>query len=120
MADAVEDGLLATNPVPQLTRHRRRAPMRSNSDPLTVHEVKQFLDAVPEWYRDLYDVCSDSAGDRRSGWGGGRGCTGGAHKHLALAADLVKRDAHYTRRGVRASLRSDPRHRGLLDHRRPR
>lgn len=56
MADAVEDGLLATNPVPQLTRHRRRAPMRSNSDPLTVHEVKQFLDAVPEWYQDLYDV----------------------------------------------------------------
>ncbi len=56
LADAVEDGLLATNPVPQLTRHRRRAPMRSNSDPLTVHEVKQFIDAVPEWYRDLYDV----------------------------------------------------------------
>jgi len=56
VADAVEDGLLPTNPVPQLTRRRRRAPMRSNSDPLTVHEVKQFLDAVPEWYRDLYDV----------------------------------------------------------------
>ena len=30
--------------------------MRSNSDPLTVHEVKQFLNALPEWYRDLYDV----------------------------------------------------------------
>ena len=56
MADAVEDGTLQANPVPRLTRHRRRAVTRSNSDPLTVAEVKQFLRAVPEWHRDLYDV----------------------------------------------------------------
>ncbi|MCK6588525.1 MAG: hypothetical protein L6Q76_13180 [Polyangiaceae bacterium] len=30
--------------------------MRSNSDPLTVDEVKLFVDAVPAWYRDVYDV----------------------------------------------------------------
>ena len=30
--------------------------MRSNSDPLTVDEVKLFVEAVPAWYRDLYDV----------------------------------------------------------------
>ena len=56
MADAVEDGLIDTNPVPKLTRKRRKALMRSNSDPLTVDEVKLFVDAVPAWYRDLYDV----------------------------------------------------------------
>jgi len=62
----VEDGLIDTNPVPihpsepwrrrKLTRRRRKALMRSNSDPLTVDEVKLFVEAVPAWYRDLYDV----------------------------------------------------------------
>jgi integrase len=56
MADAVEDGLIESNPVPRLTRRRRAALPRSTSDPLTVEEVKSFLDAVPKWYRDLYDV----------------------------------------------------------------
>ena len=39
-----------------LSRRNSKARVRSNSGPLTVHEVKQFLDAVPDWYRDLYDV----------------------------------------------------------------
>ena len=38
MADAVEDGLSDTNPVPKLTRRRRKALMRKNSNPLTVAE----------------------------------------------------------------------------------
>ncbi len=29
---------------------------RSNSDPLTVGEVKEFLVNVPDWYHDLYDI----------------------------------------------------------------
>ena len=56
MADAVDDGLLAVSPVPRLTRRRSGSLPRSNSDPLTVAEVKSFLAAVPAWYCDLYDV----------------------------------------------------------------
>jgi integrase len=63
MADAVDEGLLAVNPVPRLARRSRRAQgMRSNSDPLSLDEVKAFLDAVPGLYRDLYVVWF------RTGW----------------------------------------------------
>jgi integrase len=54
MTDAVEEGLLASNPVPQLPRKTARRVSLSNSDPLTVAEVKLFLSNVPDWYRDLY------------------------------------------------------------------
>ena len=56
MADAVEEGLLASNPVPQLRRKTARRVARSNSDPLTVAEVRLFLSNVPDWHRELYDV----------------------------------------------------------------
>jgi len=56
MADAVEEGLLASNPVPQLRRKTSRRVSLSNSDPLTVAEVKLFLSNVADWYRDLYDI----------------------------------------------------------------
>ncbi len=56
MADAVEDGLLTANPVPQFVRKKGARVARSNSDPLTLDEVSQFLELVPDWYRDLYDV----------------------------------------------------------------
>jgi len=63
MADAVEEGLLLVNPVPRLARRGRQAQgMRSNSDPLSLDEVKAFLDAVPGLYRDLYRVWF------RTGW----------------------------------------------------
>src|SRR5262249_38207907 len=48
MADAVEDGLLDTNPVPRLTRRSRKAhAFRKNSQPLTLDEVRSFLAALP-------------------------------------------------------------------------
>ncbi len=56
MADAVEDGILTANPVPRLRRKTAGRISRSNSDPLTVAEVKDFLASVPGWYRDLYDL----------------------------------------------------------------
>ncbi|MGO9450604.1 MAG: Arm DNA-binding domain-containing protein [Candidatus Binataceae bacterium] len=56
MADAVEDGLVETNPVPQFARKKRSRIARSNSDPLTVAEVGRFLSAVPSRFRDLYDI----------------------------------------------------------------
>jgi integrase len=63
MADAVDEGLLPINPVPRLARRTRRAHgMRSNSDPLTLEEVKAFLETVPALYRDLYLVWF------RTGW----------------------------------------------------
>jgi integrase len=42
MADAVDDGLLTANPVPLGARKRAARVSRSNSDPLTVAEVKHF------------------------------------------------------------------------------
>lgn len=56
MADAIDDGILTANPVPQFRRKRAVRVSRSNSDPLTVAEVKEFLASVPDRYRDLYDV----------------------------------------------------------------
>ena len=56
MADAVEDGIVTANPVPRLRRKTAGRVSRSNSDPLTVAEVKDFLASVPGWYRDLYDL----------------------------------------------------------------
>ena len=56
MADAVEDEkLLSITPVP-LARKKGARVTRSNSDPLTAVEAKQFLDTVPHWSRDLYDI----------------------------------------------------------------
>jgi len=63
MGDAVEEGLIPINPVPRLSRRVRRVlGMRSNSDPLTVEEVKRFVATVPAPYRDLYIVWF------RTGW----------------------------------------------------
>jgi integrase len=56
MADAVEDGLLQANPVPRMAWKRGARATRSNSDPLTLAELRKFLVAVPHRYRDLYDV----------------------------------------------------------------
>jgi integrase len=56
MADAVEEGILASNPVPQLQRKSARRVSLSNSDPLTIAEVRLFLARVPNWYRHLYDI----------------------------------------------------------------
>lgn len=53
--DAVEDGLLETNPVPRTTRNERRSVIyRTNCDPLTAEEAARFLEAVPARYADLY------------------------------------------------------------------
>ena len=59
MADAVEEGLIATNPVLRIRSGRRRragARVRQQSDPLTTPEIAQFLATVPVFYRPLYDV----------------------------------------------------------------
>ncbi|MGO9606865.1 MAG: tyrosine-type recombinase/integrase [Candidatus Binataceae bacterium] len=56
MADAVEDGLIESNPVPRHTRRKRIIVNRSNSDPLNLAESKAFLNLLPNWYRDLYNV----------------------------------------------------------------
>jgi integrase len=59
MSDAVEEGLLAANPVLRIrTGRRRRAALRgrSQSDPLTPFEIGEFLATVPGCYRTLYDV----------------------------------------------------------------
>jgi integrase len=56
MADAVDDGILTANPVPRSRRKRAAHVSRSNSDPLTVAEVREFLASVPDQYRELYDV----------------------------------------------------------------
>jgi integrase len=56
MADAIEDGLLMSNPVPQLRRKTSKRVTRSNSDPLSLEEVNDFIGAVPIWLRDLYDI----------------------------------------------------------------
>jgi hypothetical protein len=59
MADAVEEGLIAANPVLRIRSGRRRRVAlraRSQSDPLTPFEIAEFLAMVPAFYRTLYDV----------------------------------------------------------------
>jgi integrase len=49
MADAVEQKLLASNPVPQLRAARRKSKrVKKNSKPLSADEVRAFLSALPE------------------------------------------------------------------------
>ncbi len=58
MADAVANGVLETNPVPELRRKRGRddGSARQNADPLTSDEVLMFLENVEPWFYDLYDA----------------------------------------------------------------
>ena len=57
-ADAVDEGLLEKNPVLRTSsrRVRRSRRERVSANPLTSAEVAQFLEWVPEWYRDFYTV----------------------------------------------------------------
>jgi integrase len=63
-ADALEENLIDENPVRRIASRRqiRLHQRRTTSDPLTPAEVARFLAAVPDWYRDLYNVWS------RLGW----------------------------------------------------
>ena len=57
LSDAVEEGIIAVNPVPRLSRWAGRGRMlRANSDPLTAEEMRRFLAAIPPEYRDLYVI----------------------------------------------------------------
>jgi len=56
MADAVEDGIIAVNPVPRMSRRAIAAQgLRSTADPLTPAELKSVVDATTPWARDLLD-----------------------------------------------------------------
>jgi len=57
-ADAVDEGLLERNPVLRTSsrRVRRSRRERITANPLTSAEVAQFLERVPQWYRDFYTV----------------------------------------------------------------
>jgi integrase len=59
MADAVEEGVITTNPVLRIRSGRRRragSRVRLQSDPLTPFEIGEFLVNVPGFYRTLYEV----------------------------------------------------------------
>ena len=87
MADAVEEGLLPVNPVPRLASPEPRAAgMRSNSDPLTLDEVKAFLGR----YRPSTGISTTSgsgpAGARpRSSRSGSSGSTSSGRRDAATA-----------------------------------
>ena len=57
-ADAIDEGLLEKNPVLRTSsrRVRRSRRERVSANPLTSAQVAQFLESVPEWYRDFYTV----------------------------------------------------------------
>jgi len=57
-ADAIEENIIDGNPVLRITSRRqmRLHQRRSTSDPLIPAEVTKFLAAVPDWYRDFYNI----------------------------------------------------------------